>query len=153
MQSFLLRASGGLAVLAFLGGTLTWVRASDLPIGYGDELAPRPPRVEFPLPTAVAAEVQPGSVSAGTTWARVDWPLWTGGAVHIEESIAPLAAGGPQDGVLIGRLSTWRMGPALEGRVNTLSGKVGRFFVSVKAPLAYRELLRIAESLRLSRPL
>ena len=142
--------------VALLLETWLWIGVMDPPPGYAINGTVRLPTTEF-LVGGMPSEFGSAGVmtiTAGPYHYEQDWPLASGGAVHISEDITPysiLLGGKPSHDQLLAALHTrtkWQEATALGGRVNALKTTIGRLSISVEGPLSHDELFRIVESLQ-----
>ena len=142
--------------VALLVQTWLWIGVIDPPLGYAVEGLVRTPETEFLL-GGVAGELGSAGgmrIQFSPSHLEQDWPLVSGGAIHISEDVGRyslLLEQAPRYDELLAALKTranWQETTALSGRVNALRTKIGRLSISIEGPVSHDDLFRIAESLR-----
>jgi len=140
---------------AVLVETWLWIGATSAPIGYVVDARVSTPTTRFLLsgPPDEIDPVRGMTIRAGPSHFEQEWPLITGGVVHISEDMAPysILLGEPSYDELIAAVRTrakWQEAAAFSGRGNALKATIGRVSISIEGPLSHDELFRIAESLQ-----
>ena len=151
-----LRSVAALAVAsALLAQSWLWIGLTDAPTGYTVELSDwAVGHTQFFL-GGLPGELGPAGtmrIVAGRYHLEQDWQLADGRDVHISEDVAPYAfvLGDPSHDQVLAAVrtrATWKESTTL-GRLNSLTGRIGRVAISIEAPLSYDELFLIARSLR-----
>jgi hypothetical protein len=143
--------------VALLVQTWLWIGVVEPPIGYtADVHGSALTRGQFFLggPPDEFGPVGNMTIRAGPYHFEQDWPLASGGAIHISEDVAPysiLLGREPSYDELIAAARTrakWQETTALGGRVNALRATIGRVAISIEGPLSHDDLFRIAQSLQ-----